>query len=798
MNARPDTSEPRGRSAARDARVVLDEQGAVAEWSAEAHELLGYPADEVLGRPVTALLSAGERSVSADLTEGTPSLGGRLVARHRNGHLLDVRAQVRLLVEDGTVRWAVVLKATDRPDEHELDTALLRALLTESPLGVQVLDPELRVVRLNLAAPGAQGAVGEEAIGRLAREVAPGVVDDAAEQTIRSVLETGDPVIDFEHMGRPPSDPDHDHMYSVTLLPLKDENGHVRGVCITSQDVTERHRAQMRLALLVEAGARIGTTLDVMTTAEELAVVSVQALADVVVVDVLDDVFRGEASPPGPVSAEALVRRAAFHAAQGLDVQPAYGPDELVPTYPPFVTACLADLQPRLLRDLKADPEWSTLEPHRAEIVRRAGTHSMMVVPLTARGVMLGMASFYRTRTTDPFDEDDLALATELATRAAVCIDNARQYTREHNAALILQRSLLPQRVPAQNAVEVAWRHEASGDVGDWFDVIPLSGARVALVVGHLVGQSMQAAAEMGRLRTAINTLAAQDLAPEELLAQLNDLATDQADAHTPDDTSATALAGATCVYAVYDPTSRRCTFARAGGLAPVIIKPEGAVELPDVPFGPPLGSGRPPYETVEVELPVGSAIVLSTSSLVQGGDPKTVPAGLRQILANPHRPMEDTCDAVVRAHQDSGEDSITLLLARTKGLGEDQVAAWTLPNDPAVVTTARTLACRQLANWSLEELEPTTELIVSELVTNAIRYASGPIHLRLVRDLTLICEVTDGSSTAPHLRHAYETDEGGRGLFLIAQLTRRWGTRYAARGKTIWAEQALPLTDHG
>ncbi|WP_406430402.1 SpoIIE family protein phosphatase [Streptomyces sp. NBC_01589] len=795
MNARQGTADSRGRSAARDARFVLNEQGAVAEWSAQAQELLGYPAEEVLGRHVTALLSAGERSASAGFKEETPS--ERLAARHRDGHLLDVRAQVRLLVEDSTARWAVVLKAANGTDEQELDSALLRALLTQSPFGVQVLDPELRVRRLNLAGPGARGTVGEEAIGRLARDVAPGVIDRTAEQTIRSVLESGVPVIDFEHVGRPPSDPDHDHVYSVTILPLKDQEGTGLGVCVASQDVSERHRAQMRLDLLVEAGTRIGTTLDVMTTARELAVVSVPALADFVAVDVLDDVFHGEASPPGPVSAEALVRRAAFRAAEGLDVQPAYAPGEVVPTYPPFVTACLADLQPRLLRDLKADRAWSTLEPHRAELVSRAGTHSMMVVPLTARGVMLGMASFYRTRAIGPFEEDDLALATELAARAAVCIDNARQYTREHSAALILQRSLLPQRVPAQNAVEVAWRHELSANVGDWFDVIPISGARVALVVGHLVGQSMQAAAEMGRLRSAISTLAAQDLAPEELLAHLNDLVTDQAEAHPPDDTSATTLAGATCVYAVYDPISRRCTFARAGGLAPVIIKPEGAVELPDVPAGPPLGSGRPPYETVEVELPVGSAIVLSTSSLVQGGDPQTLPADLPQILTNPHRPMEDACDAVIRAHQDSGADSITLLLARTKSLGEDQVAAWTLPNDPAVVTTARTLACRQLANWSSEELEPTTELIVSELVTNAIRYASGPIHLRLVRDLTLICEVTDSSSTAPHLRHAYETDEGGRGLFLIAQLTRRWGTRYAARGKTIWAEQALPLADH-
>lgn len=203
MDARQGTSEPRERSAARDARLVVDEQGAVAEWSAQAQELLGYPADEVLGRPVTALLSAGERSASAGLTEETPPPGERLAARHRDGHLLDVRAQVRLLVADGTVRWAVVLKAADGTDEQELDTALLRALLTDSPLGVQVLDPELRVVRMNLSAPGARGVVGVEAIGRLAREVAPGVIDDAAEQIIRSVLETGEPVIDFEYGGRP-------------------------------------------------------------------------------------------------------------------------------------------------------------------------------------------------------------------------------------------------------------------------------------------------------------------------------------------------------------------------------------------------------------------------------------------------------------------------------------------------------------------------------------------------------------------------------------------------------------------
>ncbi|WP_329450033.1 SpoIIE family protein phosphatase [Streptomyces sp. NBC_01724] len=487
-----------------------------------------------------------------------------------------------------------------------------------------------------------------------------------------------------------------------------------------------------------------------MTTAEELAEVAAPALADIAAVEVLDDVLAGEAPPPGPVSSEALLRRPGFRAAAGLDATPAYSPGEVIPGYPPSFTACLADLQPRLIRELQVDHEWIVHDPRRAELLRRAGAHSTMVVPLTARGVVLGLASFYRTQTPDPFEEDDLALAVEIGARAAVCLDNARQYTRERNAALTLQRSLLPQTVPVQNAVEVAWRHESTRGSGDWFDVIPLSGARVALVVGHLVGHGMQTAADMGRLRTAINTLAAQDPTPDELLAQLHDLASGPTGehAHLADDDRADAhLAGVTCVYAVYDPISRRCTFARAGHPAPVIVHPNGSVE---VPVGPPLGSDHPPYETTEVELPVGSTIALSTSSLVPSDHPPEGAARLWRILGNPHRSLKDTCDAIVREHQGRGEESTVLLLARTRSLGADQVSTWTLPNDPALVTTARTLAVRQLAHWDLQELEFTTELIVSELVTNAIRYATGPIQLRLIHDLTLICEVTDDSSTAP------------------------------------------------
>ncbi|MFJ3276781.1 SpoIIE family protein phosphatase [Streptomyces sp. NPDC086776] len=794
MNARRDAAERRGGPhPTRGAWLVLDEQGLVAEWSQEAQELLGYRSQDIVGRPVATLLAREQAACGGEMP------GATVAVRHRDGRRLDVCARVSaLLGEDAAMRWCVLLDPADRTDEEMVDAALLRALLTESPLGVQVLDRELRIVRLSLAGPGLRGAVGPEAIGRRAREVGPGMIDDEAERKLRSVVETGRPMT-FDHVGRPPADPDHDHTYDMTLLPLKDPTGAVHGVVVASQDVTERRRAQTRLNLLVEAGARIGTTLGVMTTAEELAEVAAPALADIAAVEVLDDVLAGEAPPPGPVSSEALLRRAGFRAAEGLLAQPAYSLGEVIPDYPSSFTACLADLRPRLVAELQVDHEWLDHDPRRAELVRRAGAHSMMVVPLTARGVVLGLASFYRVQGADPFDEDDLALAAELGARAAVCLDNARQYTRERNAALTLQRSLLPQTFPAQNAVEVAWRHESTRGGGDWFDVIPLSGARVALVVGHLVGVGMQAAADMGRLRTAVNTLAAQDLAPDELLAQLHDLVSGPTSEHThpaDDDSAGAHLAKATCVYAVYDPISRRCTFARAGHPAPVIVHPNGSLEVADVPAGPPLGSDHPPYETTEVELPTGSTIALSTHSLAEAGNPPQEPTSPWRILGNPHKALKDTCDAVVRAHQGSGEESMVLLLARTKSLDADQVATWTLPNDPALVATARTLTGRQLAYWGLEELEFTTELIVSELLTNAIRYATGPIQLRLIRDLTLICEVTDDSSTAPRLRHAYDTDEGGRGLFLIAQLTRRWGTRYAARGKTIWAEQTLPTTE--
>jgi anti-sigma regulatory factor (Ser/Thr protein kinase) len=367
---------------------------------------------------------------------------------------------------------------------------------------------------------------------------------------------------------------------------------------------------------------------------------------------------------------------------------------------------------------------------------------------------------------------------------------------------MTLQRSLLPQTLPAQAALEIASRYlpanTESGVGGDWFDVIPLSGARVALVVGDVVGHGMRAAATMGRLRTAVRTLADVDLPPDELLTHLDDLII-----HLSADESGTEGAGeaaggigTTCLYVVYDPVSRRCTLARAGHPPPAVVSPEGSVYLLDAPVGPPLGLGGLPFETLETELPEGSILALYTDGLLQARD-HDIDEALDEMFAALSRPsatLDTVCDRVLTGlltHRP--EDDVALLVARTKALHADRVAVWDLPSDPSVVAQARRRSTDQLAAWGLEEAGFVTELMVSELVTNAIRYGRPPVQLRLIHeDSTLICEVSDSSSTAPHMRRARTFDEGGRGLLLVAQLAQRWGTRHAAVGKTIWAEQSL------
>ncbi|MDX3802754.1 SpoIIE family protein phosphatase [Streptomyces sp. AK04-3B] len=596
---------------------------------------------------------------------------------------------------------------------------------------------------------------------------------------------------------------DEVHLVGERLLAINQRPTHLAGgpagSVATLRDSTElralsgrAEAARERLDMLYAAGVGIGTSLDVTRTAEELTALAVPRFADFATVDLFDAVLDGEE----PQARGSLRRTAVDGIRKGAPLYAVGDRIRFVDSAPQArsLSTARAVLEARLTRA----PGWRAQDLERTEQVVEFGIHSLITVPVRAGALILGVVSFWRSERPDPFDPDEVALAEELVARAAISIDNARRFTREHGMAVTLQRSLLPRTLPEQNALDIAYRYlpAQAGVGGDWFDVLPLSGARVALVVGDVVGHGLHAAATMGRLRTAVHNFSALDLSPEELLGLLDELVA-RIDQDEAGDRGNAAVSGATCLYAIYDPVSRSCTIARAGHPPPAVVHPDGRVEYADVPAGLPLGLGGLPFETVELELAEGSRLALYTDGLVEDRE-RDIDTGLEMLRTALERSAdgspEEACQAVLDALLPARQgDDIALIVAHTRALGADRVAEWDVPVDPAAVAEVRSAAMRQLARWDLDELSFATELILSELVTNAIRYGSAPVRVRLLRDRTLICEVSDGSSTSPHLRYAAMTDEGGRGLFLVAQLTERWGTRYTPKGKVIWAEQPLP-----
>ncbi|MFF5662614.1 SpoIIE family protein phosphatase [Streptomyces griseofuscus] len=643
--------------------------------------------------------------------------------------------------------------------------------------------------------------VGRDGRLLLANDEAQRLLDLPKNAERRHVLELGldDDTARLLASGRVATDEVHlvkDRLLAINQRPTELRGGPA-GSVTTLRDSTELRAvsgraevARERLNMLYDAGVGIGTSLDVTRTAEELAELAVPRFADFTTVDLFEPVLHGEEPRPG----SDLRRVACVGIRKDSPLYPVDHRIRFVATSPQAHSLITGQsvVEPRL-RDA---PGWRAQEPERTDKVVEYGIHSLITVPLRAGSLVLGVANFWRAEKPQPFDTEELTLAEELVARAAVSIDNARRYTREHSMAVTLQRSLLPRTLPEQGALEIAYRYlpAQSGVGGDWFDVLPLSGARVALVVGDVVGHGLHAAATMGRLRTAVHNFSALDLPPDELLGLLDELVGRIDQDENPDEGAA--VTGATCLYAVYDPVSRRCTMARAGHPPPALVHPDGRVEFPEMPAGPPLGLGGLPFETVDLELGEGSRLVLYTDGLVEDRE-RDIDVGLEllgdALRRTPDSSPETTCRTVLEGMPGRPSDDVALIVARTRVLGTDQVAEWEVPSDPAAVSEVRAAVTRALNAWGLEELAFTTELILSELVTNAIRYGRPPIGVRLLRDRTLICEVSDRSTTSPHLRYAASTDEGGRGLFLVAQVADRWGTRYTPNGKIIWAEQPLP-----
>ncbi|MFE7568863.1 SpoIIE family protein phosphatase [Streptomyces sp. NPDC057539] len=779
------------------ATAAVDAEGVIARWSAAAEALLGYRPAEAVGRAVGALLSADPPDSARRALAGGEPWSGRLMAHHRDGG----RREVQLLAfplrtgEEGT-RWLLAAAAATPGPGH--DEALMRRAFTESGVPIAIYGPDLRLLHANGELCRVIGRT-EDDMRALGTGFLPQSRTNAdVLRALRTVLSTGE-AVEARTFHRASAEK-RDRAWALSLAPLKDPAGRVSAIVLTGFEISEEYWAREGLALLNEAGMRIGTTLDVTRTAQELASAPLPRFADFISVDLLDSVLRGDEPAPGPASGEAPMRRVAHESAHAREAPEAairIGEAVSFPEASP-PARCLAT--GRAVLTGPWDPGYHAWMAHRGQAGRLPdlGIHSLVAAPLVARGNTLGVALFSRRRHATTFTEDDLTLAEQLVGRAAVCIDNARRYTRERGTAETLQRSLLPRGISPQSAVEVATRYLPAdsqyGVGGDWFDVIPLSGSRVALVVGDVVGHGIHASATMGRLRTAVRTLADIDLPPDELLTHLDDVVGRLASENT--DQAGDADIGASCLYAVYDPVSRRLCAARAGHPSPALATPDGTVSLLDLPGGPPLGLGDLPFEPREFEIPEGSTLVLYTDGLIEdrAHDITTSVDGLCEILTHPSPSLETTCDTVLRTLLSPRPvDDVALLVARTRALDASQVVTWNLPAEPALVAAARDHAITQLAAWGLEELTFTTELVISELFTNAILHAEGPVQLRLIRDRTLTCEVSDTSTTAPHLRRARVYDEGGRGLLLVAQLTDRWGTRQIPSGKAIWAELALP-----
>ncbi|WP_035839631.1 SpoIIE family protein phosphatase [Kitasatospora azatica] len=791
------------------AAVVVDPDGVVRGWSEGGQLLLGWSARETVGRPVADLL--------ADPLPGFPTGGDTgparvLALRHRNGSTVDAEVTSHPLHgADGRDLGRVV--TAQRWDRRPV---IADRAFEQCPFALGVYDPDLRFLWINATASAVIAHSEEQVLGEKYRELFPELDGLAYTNKLSEVARTGVParlITIFRPLGS-----NYANAWATSMWPVRDKEGRVRAVANWGFDMSAEYWARQRLLVLGEASSGIGLALDVISTAEELSKASVPGFVDLVTVDLFEEVLHGDEPPlfaAFTVNGTVALRRAGRHGVQK-DADERPEPPALIHYSPNSVAVrCMAAGRSTVQLaaepgpggewgfgpGLAADPaHWPPGNPVIDGTLGAKGLTGRITVPLLARGAVLGVAAFARSDRPESFTADDLILAEELAAKAAVAIDNARRYTREHTTALTLQRSLLPQRLPSQHAIEVASGYlpagASAGVGGDWFDVIPLSGARVALVVGDVVGHGLHASASMGRLRTAVRTLADVDLPPEELLTHLDDLVMHLPDGLQPEGRfESTGESGATCLYAVYDPVSRRCTLASAGHPLPLVISPDGALTpVPGAP-GPPLGIGGLPFEAIELELPAGSLLALYTDGLVESRerDVDQGTAELFRVLSEPADSLEALCDAAMKAMlPEHRTDDAALLLARTRALSPDHVAVLEVEPDFTQVAQARQFAADRLSAWGLEEEAFVTELVVSELVTNAIKYGQPPIRLRLIRGTSLICEVSDASDTSPHLRRARIFDEGGRGLMLVAQLTQGWGTRHSTNGKTIWCSQAI------
>ncbi|MBV9024375.1 MAG: SpoIIE family protein phosphatase [Streptomycetaceae bacterium] len=655
----------------------------------------------------------------------------------------------------------------DSNESRTARDALSRALRHMSD-GFFLVDDNWRIIFVNLAAERMLGAVEEELFGRVLWELPAFQRVPDLEARCRKAAAEATPVGFDVPIGKTGG------CHHLRLVPGPD------GLTLYLTDITDKRQREEERSAAMRAAAERSAKIAELTT--ELAKAKTSR-------DVVDVVAQRLLPPFGATGLAVLAIEGDRAHVIGAIGYPQAFLDQFnglpVSENDPIGEARRAPLF------IPSAEEYAKSYPHLADRPRMAGKQAWAFLPLTVSGRTFAVyaISFDRPRS---LTHEERTLLIAISALVAHALERARLYDAAHTRSKELQSGLLPQRLPELPACTAAARFLPAGqgmDVGgDWYDVIPLSADRVAFVVGDVMGHGLSEAATMGRLRTAVKTLADLELPPDEVMSHLNDIVSGLGEDSY-----------ATCLYALYDSTTRICTIARAGHPPPAVVQPDGAVYFPELSPDPPLGAAEPPFETVELELPDESLLVLYTDGLVEsaGREVDQGMADLERLLSTTdHADLERLCDTLTTGllpcEQHAANDDAALLVGRVHALAADRIASWQLPEDPRAAGQARKHIREQLPRWGLDDLTTTTELIGSELVGNVVRHAKGPVRLRLLHTASLICEVSDGSLTMPRIRRASETDEGGRGLQLVATLSQRWGTRYTAAGKCIWTEQTL------
>lgn len=645
-----------------------DADGRIAEWSLAARDLLGHRSDEVLGRSASELLvPEGNRELADQLTlrvHAGETVVGTLSVRHREGHPVTMEMWI-VPAADARGRAGALLIAVETSQVLRMRDSLaaLESLFTQSPIGLATLGTDLRFLRVNEALARMNGVSARDHLGRRLTDVVPGVNAVALEATMREVMESGRAVVDVRRTGRTPADPDRDRTWSCSYAPLVDGSGRTLGVIASLIDVTHAQRAaaaaeraRRRFALLAEAGTRIGTTLDLTRTAEEVVDVLVPRLADSADVHLLEELIAPDESA---ASTRGVVRRMAarFPDPSAPTARLVAGMTSRIPSGS-FYERVIADGRPMDLG--RADVPALITDP-RADRLREylMTLGSARLIPLVARGKVLGAVIVTRIAGRVPFGGQDAVLIDEVVARAALNIDNALMYTRQRAEARTLQRSLANSTLPSVVGLDLTGRYLPAGehDVGgDWFDAISLPGGRTGLVIGDVVGHGVRAAAVMGQLRTAVRTLARQDVDPAGMMRSLDAVVADMGEDEM-----------ATCVYAVHDPAAGGCLVARAGHPPPVVAA-GGSVAFLDGSSGTPLGTGGQDFRAQYVDLPPGSVLALYTDGLIEtrGQDLDHGLAKLASALRHHDRPLDALCDEVLgELLPGPAQDDVAILMVR-------------------------------------------------------------------------------------------------------------------------------------